>query len=131
MARVVVITRPCWSGEVWLSFPYDPEAIEALRAIGGCHWNRPERVWQAPLHRRAEIVGAFLALRYLVEDLTGPPAGDPDDEPFERFLRELPDGLRKPAFHALSKTLHPDVGGDLAAMQALTRAWARVEDRER
>jgi hypothetical protein len=35
----------------------------------------------------------------------------------------LPDPLRRPAHRSLSKTLHPDHGGDTDAMRALNDAW--------
>jgi hypothetical protein len=37
------------------------------------------------------------------------------------FIAALP---RKVVFRALARALHPDMGGDVATMQALTAAWA-------
>jgi hypothetical protein len=37
------------------------------------------------------------------------------------FVASLP---RKIVFRALARALHPDMGGDTAAMQALTAAWS-------
>jgi hypothetical protein len=43
------------------------------------------------------------------------------------MFTELPEHLHRPAYRALSRVLHPDVGGDLESMQALAAAYAKKQ----
>lgn len=68
-----------------------------------------------------------------VKDESQPRPPTPDstrvNEPWEGMLLATPQALREKAYKALARVLHPDAGGDVAAMQALTQAYAKVGDR--
>jgi hypothetical protein len=54
-----------------------------------------------------------------------------DANPARLFFESLPPRFREPAYKALAKVIHPDVGGDGPTMQALNAAWQAIAAQSR
>lgn len=95
-------------------------------------WDPSRKRWLIPSSDVPLAVAAFKRAGELVEirDLRtaqGRPQPEPSSWPSEMFAA-LPADLRAPAFRALAKVLHPDVGGNTAAMAALTTAYEEAQE---
>lgn len=108
-------------------------AKDDIKLIPGRRFDPARKCWVVPAHRANE---ARDAIRSYVDDIEtvdlrsrrrtrrARPAGG---DGFDALFRALPPRLRKPAYRALAKVLHPDTGGDTAATQALTTAWEKTK----
>lgn len=123
-----------------LRLPWWPELVDELREIG--RWDPRRRGWRiawADADELGEVLAEYgLALQRRVleqesrlaelrRELARTPAGArsrPPADPFRHLFAALPAQLRKPAYRALARALHPDVGGDQEAMKALTAAYS-------
>lgn len=128
--------------------PYDPDRIEVIRTIPGRVWNKDGKFWTIPASRVASLRAALEAYGDQVQVHS---ASSPDDATIARLEREkqrlqqeiirlknsqaataqswaeqllgklTPEQADK-AYKALSRVLHPDVGGDTRLMQQLNAA---------
>lgn len=122
-------------GELRVRAPY--ELKDELKAFNGAHWNPVHRVWMLERWHLQELL-ALLRYRRIPFDvlrLDGEPAAQPrrTGSPSwpEALFAALPAHLREPAYKALVKVLHPDVGGDHLAAQALNVAWDKWRSAEK
>ena len=96
------------------------EVAEGRQLGGQCrsHLDRFRRVLRRPATTRGFDV-------YIYGEQWSPPSPKAFGEPLAAFLGALPANLRRPAYLALSKALHPDQGGDTEWMKHLNRAMDR------
>lgn len=134
MTRAWVVIDP--AGDCEISFRYDATAVEMLKSAVpsfGRRWVSSGKTWEVT---RAYTETALTALRLHfgttaveVTDLRPPkvkPATPITSRPWAAALFErLPDRLAEPAYRALTKVLHPDVGGDGRVMQELNDTYQR------
>ncbi len=108
-----------------ISSPY--AAKDDVRALLGAFWDTSLKVWLIPSSTVSAAAAELRGLGYEVV-VTGyaAPAATSVPEPWEALFYAVPVALRTKTFHALSKVLHPDAGGNLAAMQGLTRAYSKI-----
>lgn len=102
-------------------------AKDDVKALPSARWDKTIRAW---VILSLNVEGAARDLRrlgYAVE-LEGFRTVDTPrvNEPWEAMFSAVPVALRAKTYRALVKVLHPDAGGDLAAMQALTVAFEKV-----
>ena len=115
---------------------YSPFAAkDSVKALPGAHWDSGQRCWVIPasyVHLAADEL-RLAGYRVTVKDQSQSRPPTPDsirvNEPWEAMFLATPRPLREKAYKALARVLHPDTGGDTAAMQALTQAYAKVGDR--
>jgi len=117
---------------ITLRTPYQPLFVEQLKAeIPGWarRWNSERKTWVVDLFFRAEALD--ICRRHFSQVLTDDrrtrqqqrtSRGHGPDWATELFAA-LPEHLHQPVYRALAKTLHPDIGGDPAAMKLLTAAY--------
>lgn len=101
--------------------PY--EHRERAKSLPGARWDAALKCWRVPMALRAEAEA-------LVAELNGNGRGGASGDlssALEIVMRSAPVGLRATTYKALSKVWHPDTGGDLRLMQALTAVWDRVK----
>lgn len=107
-------------------------AKDDVKALTGARWEPTLKVWTIPAWT---IRGAADELRYLGYVVTvhapdgrpwNTPAKPQVNEPWEAMFSAVPVALRAKTYRALVKVLHPGAGGDLAAMQALARAYSKM-----
>lgn len=115
---------------------YSPFAAkDTVKALPGAHWDSGQRCWVIPAAYAQFAAGELRRHGYIVtvDNESQPRPQAPDNiragEPWEAMLLAVPSELRERAYKALSRVLHPDVGGDIAAMQGLTQAYAKVGGR--
>lgn len=109
----------------YISSPY--EAKNVIKELPKRRWDKTRRRWVIPV---TDIDLALKALRhvgYHVEVLgrpeTPPAPSNRDQRTWaDLMFMALPERFHTAAFTALSKILHPDIGGDTSAMQALNTA---------
>lgn len=110
-------------------------AKDSVKALPGAHWDSGQRCWVilADYARLAADELRLAGYQVTVKDQSRPRPPAPDsirvNEPWEAMFLATPRPLREKAYKALARVLHPDTGGDVAAMQALTQAYAKVGDR--
>lgn len=103
-------------------------AKDSIKELPKRRWDKARRRWVIP---RSDVQLAAQMLRqqgWQVEVIN--PTGSrtsgssaPVGKTWaDQMYAALPKRLHVPAYKALAKVLHPDVGGDLVAMQALTAA---------
>ncbi len=113
-----------------VTFPYDEQAVTIIRTIPGRHWNAELKQWLIATDRarlaakRFHDAGFTVTIDGRAYESTPPPSptSATAKPPLVALFNVLPDRLRQPVYKALSKVLHPDVGGDTALMQQLNRA---------
>lgn len=115
MADPTRLARWKWlgDGEVGIWAPY--AAKDRCKALPGAHWDPSMRCWRVPEQWQGEVTR-------LVETLNG----GVDAHLVEAFiiiLGVLDPDLARRVHRKLAGVLHPDAGGDLAAMTALNVAW--------
>lgn len=121
MTKHVTFT-PLPTGRVRVRFAFDEEAVELVKATipsPARRWDRSVRAWVIEAMFVADLARAFASIGYQVLGLDEPQAGSTWAA---AMFSQLPERLHDPAFKALTKVLHPDMGGDLRAMQALNDA---------
>ena len=108
--------RTLGDGDVGVWCHYDDRSH--AKALPGARWDPGLKCWRVStlFHREAQA---------LVDRLNGGINYELIDA-LETILRALPAPLRATTYKALTKVWHPDIGGDTAAMQALTAAWDNV-----
>lgn len=115
-------------GEIGLSVSYDDR--DEAKALGGYQWDAGRRCWRFPASRRAECQRVADRLNGRSSSSSSssssppPPRQQPSGglyEALRTLFAQLPPQTHKTALSGLRKALHPDTGGDVAAMQALNR----------
>lgn len=131
--QTVTITR--MRGDLYsVRFQYDEAINSILRAHRGW-WDRDLRCWQITGTANAESVRSALTIAgYSVlmpggqsgqSGSTGrPPTGN---SPHIDVLAELLADFGLPAYRALTKITHPDVGGSTEWSQRINVAWERAQ----
>jgi hypothetical protein len=115
-------------------FRYDPDLVELLKTAVPGHardWNPATKTWTVDVGHAEPLASALRATGHKVLGLDAPrtdppPRADgsaPDTAQWARILfRRVGPNHRDPVFRALTKVLHPDVGGDHSLMQELNQA---------
>lgn len=127
--------RPDGTGLWVMQSPYDLRIIEVAKRHHG-RWNPEAHVWYWTLpidaRRAADDLRQF-GFEVDLEGATAPPPPPPrqgrTSNPWTAVFTSLPRPLRDKVYKAVVRVLHPDHGGDLAAMQQLTAAYAQTEQR--
>lgn len=118
------------AGEATITCAYDPDVVDTIKRLPAPHrsWDRDRRVW---LIREGYVSALASWLRADGHDVTvGAGEADPLPENWGDALFEaVGDGLIEPVYRALSRILHPDIGGDTQLMQELNAARDRHERR--
>ncbi len=111
-----------------VEFPYDEEAVAIIKTIGGKRWDKVLRYWTIPADSVQLAARRFTNAGFTVT-INGTPYTPTSTTPvnsstvIRALFTTLPQPLRSPAFKALAKVMHPDVGGNTALMQQLTDAY--------
>ena len=106
--------------------PYS--AKDDVRDCPGARWDRDKRTWTIPAWAMADAAqqlrnaGHHVVVVHITDVET-----QQVPQPWEALFMSLPATLRPKVYRALASALHPDVGGDLAAMQSLTAAYSKVQ----
>ena len=106
-------------------FNYDPVAVEVMKSVP-VHRGDPvakqwatESSWVELLAKRFHEKGFSVAVD---GELWQPPDMTVLGSPICGLFQALPAHLRRPAYLALSRVLHPDAGGGTELMQELNKA---------
>lgn len=120
---MIVVTRV--KDKLRISAPY--EARELIKQIPGRKWDPALKLWTCPATSESVariVLGQWPGGVHWDTTPSKPPT-PLTDWPGAMFAA-LPSGLRKPAYRALSRVLHPDTGGDTEQMQLLNNAWNKT-----
>lgn len=113
-------------GDLRVRAPF--ELKEELKATGG-RWDPVHRGWTVPRPNLAELVAVlrYLGVEYDLVELAPARKARPAASTTwaESMFASLPEHLREPAYRALAKVLHPDIGGDKEAAQQLIGAYSK------
>jgi hypothetical protein len=122
-----------------VQFRYDAAVIELLKAAVPGHarsWNPATKEWTVRATHAEQLAKALRATGHQVIGI-GPPRTDPppraggpilDTAQWARILfRRVGPNRREPVFRALTRILHPDVGGDHRLMQELNVAREELD----
>ncbi len=113
--------RNLGDGRIGIWVAYDDRA--EAKALPGARWNPSLKCWHVAAIFEADAAALVARLNRRLND-----ASDSDVETLTAVLvalfAALPDHLRQSAHRSLAQVLHPDRGGDNAAMSALNEAWA-------
>jgi hypothetical protein len=124
-------------------FRYDPTIIELIKTAvpsNARSWNSAAKEWTVRASHAEQLAQALRATGHQVVGLEPPrtdppPRADtriPDTAQWARILfRRVGPNRRDPVFRALTKVLHPDVGGDHSLMQELNQAREQLTDGDR
>src|SRR5262245_35431914 len=118
-----------------ISAPY--EARFAIKELPTRRWNKLRKRWVIPVGDVDLAVVQLRSAGWHVSVIGGraneeppptpPPARERTQPTWADLLfTALPDRFHGPVYTALSKVLHPDIGGDTAAMQQLNAARDRT-----
>ena len=106
-------------------FPYDERAVQIIKSVPVHRWDPATKTWTTEtswvqlLAKRFHDTGFPVAVD---GDLWAPPDMKTLRPPMQALFDALPAHLRKPAYLALSRVLHPDAGGDQELMKQLNNA---------
>jgi hypothetical protein len=109
-------------------FRYDETCIEIIKSVPVHRWDRDRKLWTTEtswvqlLAKRFHDKGFQVAID---NELWKPPDMKALSPPLQALFDVLPAHLRRPAYKALSKVLHPDAGGDTELMKQLNQANER------
>jgi len=127
--RFSIVRDPDDPCRVFVKCPFDPDAKDAIKALPDARWDPQLKVWGIPAQFRAEAERllrrhGFVPVGGKEERETG--RAETSSASWADALRSaLPEHLREPAFKALQRVLHPDVGGDGRLAQQLNDAFRR------
>ncbi len=104
---------------IWVAY----EDREEAKALPGARWNPSLKCWHVAAIFTADAEALVKRLNRRFEHTSST-----DVESLTTVLvalfAALPDHLRRNVHRALARALHPDQGGDAAAMRSLNEAWA-------
>lgn len=116
MSQRSATTRDLGDGDVGLWLPYEDR--HRAKRIPGARWDANLKAWRIPRPLAAEARASAAA------------ANGDNELSVKHALTALfyatPKQIWQCTYKALAKEWHPDTGGDLEAMQALTAAWDEV-----
>jgi hypothetical protein len=124
-------------------FQYNADLVELLKTAVPSHardWNPATKEWTIRATHAEQLASALRATGHKVLGLdpprTDPPPrannSTPDTAQWAKLLfRRIGPNHRDPVFRALTKVLHPDVGGDHSLMQELNQAREQLTDGDR
>jgi hypothetical protein len=128
----------CHGATYTVRFRYDPTLVELLKAAVPGYartWNPAAKEWTVDAGHAPQLASALRATGHQVVGLDPPPPRDvpgADNTQWARILfRRVGPNRRDPVFRALTKVLHPDVGGDHSLMQELNQAREQLTDGDR
>jgi hypothetical protein len=116
-----------------IGFPYSASAVAALKESipWECRrWDKVARHWTVDEPYVADAV-TLMRARFGSIDIADlrsarrPPRGADPADWADALLAALPEHLREPAYRALLRVLHPDVGGDTRLTQRLNDVFRR------
>jgi hypothetical protein len=111
-----------------VTFRYDPRAVEIMKSVPVHRWNGQDKEWTTETSWVQLLAKRFHDNGYSVAvdgDLWSPPDIKALSSPILSLFDALPAHLKQPVYRALSKVLHPDVGGDTELMKELNKAIER------
>lgn len=129
MAEYADVVITVGADSITLTTPY--EAVDLCRRIPGRWWHKDTKQWSAPLSAEDAIRKIFAEWPGTVHWQGVSSSNGSVKRPTswaDGLFAQTPATLHKPVYKALSKVLHPDTGGDTAAMQQLNDAYARTND---
>jgi len=133
MHCTVTITPDATLGGARVSFAYDPDLVSVIKTLHSAHrrWNATTKTWwvaTAAINELTEILeaGGYTVISTMrSRSSSPPPPRSPRDTWADLLLDAVGQERVEPVHRALSRVLHPDVGGDTALMQALNAARDR------
>jgi hypothetical protein len=115
-----------------IRFRYDPRAVEIMKSVPVHRWNPADKYWTTETSWVQLLAKKFYDAGYPVQidsELWEPGSSVAGtSKPIVALFAVLPIRLRVPVFRALTKVLHPDMGGDVELMKQLNQA---MENRSR
>lgn len=123
MTRIKVVIRTEMT-EIYSPFG----ARELIKTIPARKWDVTRKIWIVPTVMLLELRTILAAWPGGVDYLDDrkPTPTKPTTDWAGAMFTALPAPLRKPAYRALSRVLHPDTGGDTQQMQLLNNAWTKT-----
>lgn len=112
--------------------PYDPGFVDDLKEYipaGFRRWDREERVWlvkEPYVNDALDICNEYGQVTLIDQRVPVDVSSARDQEWAEAMFAAVPEHLRRPAYRALVKVLHPDQGGDKDVFTALQLAYERL-----
>lgn len=131
MAKRLII-KPRSASWLELHFTYNPSILPELKLTagsGGYQWLPDEKIWLIHKMKESAVTTLFLEHDYTVKSMSKPesePAKSTNGKasnPYLEILRSISPELAHGVYRSLAQKLHPDVKGDLLAMQHLNEAW--------
>jgi hypothetical protein len=119
---------------VHLSFRYDAGLVDLVRSMPDRTWNPDDKHWTIPAVDLDEFIQKAKSLGHQVQVIgendshRGPSTNGSADWAGTLFAAVGTDRAQS-VYRALSKVLHPDVGGDTKLMQQLSEAYERWDKR--
>jgi len=123
-----------------VSFPYDPTAVAVIKALPSYarRWNPDRKLWRVEIEYARSLAGNLRELGYVVVGVE-PPREPPRANGrtingtawAHTLLHRAGPERSERVFRALSKILHPDVGGDTQLQRELNDAYRELEGRDR
>lgn len=120
------------NGDGWssVSFRYDPEVIDLIKTFPSSarRWNPATKVWAVEGFAVRELAALLTQYGHRVIEpsrTTPPPRSAPHDSWADALMDAVGRQRIEPVHRALTRVLHPDVGGDTELMQALNAARDR------
>lgn len=119
-----------------LHFAYDPAILPELKLTagrGGYQWLPNEKLWLIHKMRESAITQLFQENGYTVTSESEPepkqfrPTNGKASNPYLEIFQSITPELAHGVYRSLVQKLHPDVKGDLIAMQQLNLAWEQYQ----
>jgi hypothetical protein len=113
-----------------LKFRFDPDAVERIKEQPSewRSWRRADKTWNVSRAAWPFLRESLRRGGHVVSDEASPRFRDSDEHGnwADGLFAALPSHLHSAVYKALSRALHPDIGGDPAAMQALNASYDKM-----
>ena len=132
MAKTLIIKPYRIASWLELRFAYNPEILPELKLTagrGGYQWLPNEKLWIIHKMRESAVTTLFLEHDYTIKSMSEPepqparPTNGKASNPYLEIFHSVSPELAHGVYRSLTQKLHPDVQGDLIAMQHLNIAW--------
>ena len=114
--------------DAYVQFRYNEAIIAIVKRMPKRWWDKPNRVWWFRAEDARTLATVLYRAGYVVfldEAEFRPPVisyNGSGGSLLVSYFQSLPEELRKPLYRAMSKVLHPDMGGDTELMKQLNAA---------
>ena len=113
-----------------LRFAYDPTLVSIVKTVPSYarSWQPTSKVWIIDRPYAVQLAADFARMGHIVTGIeTSRQREVPDDDWAKLLFRRVGSGKTDIVYRALSRVLHPDVGGDTQLMQELNDARREIQ----